>query len=57
LARILGPLWGGVMFDYGGPSAPYWTTAALMLLAAYVGLSVRHHARAKAQAEAELETS
>jgi DHA1 family tetracycline resistance protein-like MFS transporter len=57
LARILGPLWGGVMFDYGGPSAPYWTIAALMLVAAYVGLSVRPQALATAQAEAKLETS
>lgn len=56
LARILGPLWGGVLFDYGGPSAPYWTTAALMLVATYVGLSLPHGARAAA-AEAELEAS
>jgi DHA1 family tetracycline resistance protein-like MFS transporter len=54
LARILGPLWGGVLFDYGGPSAPYWTTAALMLLATYVGLSLPRRAGAAAQAEAEL---
>ena len=57
LARILGPLWGGVLFDYGGPSAPYWSTAALMLIAACVGLSLPHRVRGGAQAEAELETS
>jgi len=43
-----------VMFDYGGPSAPYWTTAALMLLAAYVGLSLPRRVSATAQAETEL---
>ena len=57
LARILGPLWGGVMFDYGGPSTPYWTTAALMLVATYVGLSLPHGASTTAAAEAELEAS
>ena len=57
LARILGPLWGGVLFDYGGPSAPYWTTAALMLVATYVGLSLPHGVSATAAAEAELEAS
>ncbi|MFQ5668107.1 MAG: MFS transporter, partial [Candidatus Binatia bacterium] len=41
LARILGPLWGGVLFDYGGPAGPYVTTAVLMLLATGVALSLR----------------
>ncbi|MFI5396691.1 MAG: MFS transporter [Candidatus Binatia bacterium] len=54
LARILGPLWGGLMFDYGGPTAPYITTAALMLIATSVGLSLPHHAHATADAGAEL---
>lgn len=43
LARILGPLWGGLMFDYGGPSAPYWTTALLMLAVTVVSLSQSRH--------------
>lgn len=43
LARILGPLWGGLMFDYGGPSAPYLTTAALMVATTVVGLSQPRH--------------
>lgn len=54
LARILGPLWGGLMFDYGGPAAPYLTTAALMAITTYVGLSLPHHAHATADAGAEL---
>jgi DHA1 family tetracycline resistance protein-like MFS transporter len=57
LARILGPLWGGVLFDYGGPAAPYWTTGALMLLAAYVSLSLSRRAGVTTQAEAELKAS
>jgi DHA1 family tetracycline resistance protein-like MFS transporter len=51
LARILGPLWGGVLFEYGGPAAPYWTTAALMLLATYVGLSLPRRASATEEVE------
>ncbi|MFN8625119.1 MAG: MFS transporter [Candidatus Binatia bacterium] len=54
LARILGPLWGGLMFDFGGPSAPFWTTAALMLGATYLGLSRRQQASVAADAAAEL---
>jgi MFS family permease len=54
LARILGPLWGGLMFDYGGPSAPYWTTAALMLGATYLGLSRTQPAGSATDTEAEL---
>lgn len=34
LARILGPLWGGVLFDHAGPAGPYVSTAVLMLIAA-----------------------
>jgi DHA1 family tetracycline resistance protein-like MFS transporter len=54
LARILGPLWGGLMFDYGGPAAPYLTTAAVMAVTTYVGLSLPHHAQTTADAGAEL---
>ncbi|MBI4516842.1 MAG: MFS transporter [Deltaproteobacteria bacterium] len=39
LARILGPLWGGLLFDWGGPLGPYLTTGTLMLLV--TGLSLR----------------
>ena len=46
LARILGPLWGGVLFDYAGPSGPYVTTAALMVVATVVAFSVPHRALA-----------
>jgi multidrug resistance protein len=54
LARILGPLWGGLMFDYGGPAAPYLTTAVVMANPTYVGLSLPRHAHATADAGAEL---
>jgi DHA1 family tetracycline resistance protein-like MFS transporter len=55
LARILGPLWGGFMFDYS-PSAPYWTTAALMLAATFLGVSRLREAASATDAEAELTT-
>jgi len=38
LARIVGPLWGGFVFDRFGPSMPLYTASALMLAAC--GLSV-----------------
>lgn len=57
LARILGPLWGGLMFDYGGPAAPYLTTAALMAVATAVGLSRARQVPAAAGAETELKAS
>jgi len=59
LARVLGPLWGGLMFDYGGPSAPYLTTAALMTIIAVVSLSQTHSSpeAIKAQSKAELKLS
>jgi DHA1 family tetracycline resistance protein-like MFS transporter len=48
LARILGPLWGGVIFDYAGPAGPYVSTALLMLAALAVALSLAHRAHAAA---------
>jgi MFS transporter, DHA1 family, tetracycline resistance protein len=38
LARIVGPLWGGFVFDRFGHSVPFYTASALMLVAC--GLSV-----------------
>ena len=38
LARIVGPLWGGFVFDRFGHSTPFYTASALMLVAC--GLSV-----------------
>jgi len=40
LARILGPLWGGALFDYAGPRGPYVATAALMAAATDAALSL-----------------
>jgi multidrug resistance protein len=39
LARILGPLWGGLLFDHLGPAGPYVITAALLGLTAGVAVS------------------
>ena len=36
LARIIGPAWGGLLFDHVGPSATYVSSAAIMMLAALV---------------------
>jgi len=46
LARILGPLWGGLLFDHAGPAGPYVTTAALMAVATGVALSLSARIRA-----------
>jgi multidrug resistance protein len=56
LARILGPLWGGVLFDYG-PAAPYVTTAVLMLVATAVALSFAHRTASAAEERVELKAS
>ncbi len=36
LARIMGPAWGGLLFDHVGPSATYVSSAAIMAVAAAV---------------------
>ena len=46
LARILGPLWGGLLFDHAGPAGPYVTTAAVMAVATGVALSLSRRIRA-----------
>jgi len=57
LARILGPIWGGVIFDCAGPAGPYVTTACLMLAAVAVALSLAHRANVAAQSSPELTPS
>jgi DHA1 family tetracycline resistance protein-like MFS transporter len=52
LARILGPLWGGLLFDHAGPAGPYVTTAALMSVATGVAWSVARHLRSALSATA-----
>lgn len=54
LARILGPVWGGVLFEYAGPASPYVTTAAVMAVAAYLALSVSQQTVPNATAAAEV---
>lgn len=41
LGRILGPAWGGALFDHFGHGSSYVTTAALMLLASIAVVSRR----------------
>jgi len=57
LARIVGPLWGGVTFDYVGPTGPYVTTAVLMLVAVVVAVSLVQRAHAAASSSPELTPS
>jgi DHA1 family tetracycline resistance protein-like MFS transporter len=54
LARILGPMWGGVLFEYAGPSGPYVTTAALMVVATVVALSAPRRAPAVVESSVKL---
>jgi DHA1 family tetracycline resistance protein-like MFS transporter len=39
LGRIVGPAWGGFLFDQFGPSMPYWSAAAIMSAAFIVALA------------------
>lgn len=52
LARILGPLWGGLLFDAAGPSAPYLTTGLLMVVAGVSALRIAAAAPVKMPAAA-----
>ncbi len=38
LGRIVGPAWGGFLFDHFGPSMPYLSAAAIMFMAFVVAL-------------------
>lgn len=39
LARIVGPVWGGLVFDHFGPAVPFYLSAALMLVACGISLA------------------
>ena len=41
LARIIGPIAGGQLFNYISPNAPYWAGAAVMFLAFLIALKLR----------------
>jgi DHA1 family tetracycline resistance protein-like MFS transporter len=55
LARIAGPVWGGITFDYAGPAGPFVTTAALMLLVTGVAVSLPLRIRAAAEKQVQAE--
>ena len=57
LARIFGPLWGGLLFDHAGPAGPYVTTAALMAVATGVAWSLAQRIRATLSASADIATA
>lgn len=44
LTRIAGPAWAGLSFDGLGPAAPYWSGAALLILAAWLVATDRRSA-------------
>jgi MFS family permease len=46
LARILGPLWGGLLFDKAGPAGPYVTTGAAMGVATLLAWTLSPRIRA-----------
>lgn len=49
LARIVGPAWGGFLYDRFGGAAPYYSSAAIMLVAAIVAsVGLRRRAAAPA---------
>lgn len=52
LARMLGPLWGGLLFDQAGPAGPYVTCAAVMGVATGVAFSLSQRIRAAVLATA-----
>jgi hypothetical protein len=52
LARIFGPLWGGLLFDRAGPAGPYVTTAAVMGVATAMAWSLAARIRAAVSATA-----
>jgi MFS transporter, DHA1 family, tetracycline resistance protein len=41
LARVMGPMLGGLLFQHVGLGAPYWTGSALMLLSLFLSLNLR----------------
>jgi len=57
LARILGPVWGGVVFDYAGSAGPYVSTAALMLVALAGALALAQRADAASPSSPQLNPS
>jgi MFS transporter, DHA1 family, tetracycline resistance protein len=54
LARILGPLWGGALFDLVGPAGPYVATTAVMIVAVAVCATQLQRAPAAAPPAADL---
>ncbi len=51
LGRVVGPAWGGYLFDRLGVATPYYSSAAIMFVAVMVAVaSLREHARPAAGA-------
>jgi multidrug resistance protein len=57
LARIIGPLWGGLLFDGAGPAGPYVATGLLMVLASGFALRVTAPRAAGVAATAQVRAS
>jgi multidrug resistance protein len=59
LARIVGPAWGGFLYDRFGAATPYASSAALMLLAALtaaIGLRSQSQFQSQSQSESQSES-
>jgi MFS family permease len=53
LARILGPAWGGWAFDHFGIRTPFFTAAALMIVACTISIAAFRHFEPSAHGEME----
>ena len=41
LMTVFGPLWAGATYDYVAPSAPFWSGAALLVLASVLLIRIK----------------
>jgi DHA1 family tetracycline resistance protein-like MFS transporter len=54
LMTVFGPLWAGATYDYVAPSAPFWSGAALLVLASLALMRVKAAAQATVESAAEI---
>ena len=41
MSRLLGPIWGGALFQYVGPRVPFWVGGGLVFLTALFALRLQ----------------
>ena len=47
MSRLLGPIWGGALFQHVGQGAPFWTAGGLVLATALFALRLHPGERPK----------